>query len=66
MMGAAAAGDQPSMLAAMSAMSAADRVVDPAGGAVAAYHDAKYRVFHRMYEHQMAYREIMAAEGVGP
>jgi len=59
MMAAAAAGDQPSMLAAMSAMSAADRVVEPAGGAVRLYHDAKYRVFHRMYLDQGAYAKIM-------
>ncbi len=27
----------------------------------AAYHDAKHKVFHRMYEDQIAYRELMAA-----
>jgi FGGY-family pentulose kinase len=59
MMGAVAAGDQPSLLAAMGAMSAAREVVDPAGGDVADYHDRKYKVFHRMYEDQVAYGRIM-------
>jgi FGGY-family pentulose kinase len=58
-LGAVASGDQPSVLAAMGAMNRADRVVDPAGGPVAAYHQAKHRVFHRMYEDQMAYRDLM-------
>ena len=38
----------------------ADAVLKPAGGAVAAYHDAKHRVFLRMYEDFTASREIMA------
>lgn len=66
MLGAVAAGDQPSVLAAMKAMSEADRVVEPGSGAVSAYHDRKYRVFHRMYEDQMAYRALMAPEGGEP
>ena len=59
MIGAVASGAQPTLLAAMGAMSAADRVVEPAGGAVRACHDAKYRVFHRMYEDQLAYARLM-------
>ena len=59
MLGAVAAGDQPSVLAAMGAMSHPGRVLDPAGGAVADYHEKKHRVFHRMYDDQMAYRAIM-------
>ncbi len=62
MMGAVAAGDRPSMLYAMSAMSAADRIIEPTGGDVAAYFDAKYRVFHRMYDDQRAYAALMARE----
>jgi FGGY-family pentulose kinase len=58
-LGAVASGDQPSVLAAMGAMSAADRVIEPASGAVARYHEAKHRVFQRMYQDQMAYRELM-------
>jgi FGGY-family pentulose kinase len=59
MMGAVAAGDYPSLVAAMGAMSAAHRVVEPAGGDVAQYHDRKYLVFHQMYEDQVSYGEIM-------
>jgi len=59
MMGAVASGEFPSMLSAMGAMSAADRVVEPAGGEIGAYHDRKYQVFHRMYEDQMAYGTMM-------
>jgi FGGY-family pentulose kinase len=59
MMGAVAAGDYPSLVAAMGAMSAAHRVVEPAGREIAQYHDRKYLVFHRMYEDQVAYGEIM-------
>ncbi len=58
-LGAVASGDQPSVLAAMGAMSAADRVIEPAGGAVMRYHAAKHRVFQRMYDDQMAYRGLM-------
>jgi FGGY-family pentulose kinase len=65
MLGAVASGDQPSLLAAMAAMSHAGRVIEPAGGSVAAYHEAKYRVFHRMYADQMAYREQMRASQCG-
>jgi len=59
MMGAVAAGDHSSLLSAMGAMSAARGVVEPAGGDVAAFHDRKYQVFHRMYEDQLAYARIM-------
>jgi ribulose kinase len=59
MMGAAAAGDHPSLLSAMTAMSAADLVVEPSGGAIRRYHAAKYRVFHQMYEDQIEYQRIM-------
>jgi FGGY-family pentulose kinase len=59
-LGAAASGDRPSVLAAMGAMSEAGKIVEPAGGAVKAFHDKKHEVFLRMYEDQMAYRRIMA------
>jgi FGGY-family pentulose kinase len=63
MIGAVAAGAQPSLLDAMGAMSAADRVVEPAGGATSDYHAAKYRVFHRLYADQRAYAELMGSAG---
>jgi ribulose kinase len=59
-LGAVAAGEYPSVLEAMSAMSATDRVVGAAGGEVGAYHERKYRVFRRMYDDQLAYRSLMA------
>lgn len=60
-LGAVASGDQPSIMAAMGAMSRAARVVEPAGGEAAAYHDVKHRVFLRMYQDQMAYRALMSS-----
>ncbi|MBI4700123.1 MAG: FGGY-family carbohydrate kinase [Deltaproteobacteria bacterium] len=61
MVGAVAAGLQPSVPAAMAAMSGVERTIAPSGGEVARYHEAKHAVFLRMYEDQMAYREIMRA-----
>jgi len=63
LLGAVAAADFPSVIAGMGAMNHADRVIEPAGGEVARYHDAKYRVFHRMFEDQLAYRELMHEAG---
>jgi FGGY-family pentulose kinase len=59
-LGAVASGDQPSVLAAMGAMSAPGDVITPAGAAVKAFHDKKHQVFLKMYEDQMAYRSMMA------
>jgi FGGY-family pentulose kinase len=59
-LGAVAAGDQPDLPTAMGAMTGAAHTSEPTAGAVRAYHDAKHRVFHRMYEDQMAYRALMA------
>jgi len=60
-LGAVAFGDQPSIVAAMGAMSRAASVVQPAGGEIATYHEAKHRVFLRMHHDQMAYRSLMAS-----
>lgn len=60
-LGAVAAGAFTDIQAAMAAMTRAKVAVTPAGGAVKAFHDAKYAVFQRMYDDQMAYRRIMAA-----
>lgn len=59
-LGAVAAGRHASVLAAMRAMNAAGRVVDPARGTVARFHAAKYRVFHRMHADFVAHRRLMA------
>lgn len=61
MLGAVAAGAQRSLAEAMRAMAPAVEEIAPRGGAIAAYHDAKYRVFRRMQADHAAYREIMAA-----
>jgi FGGY-family pentulose kinase len=58
-LGAVAAGDQPSVAAGMSAMTRAGRILEPAGGDIARFHDAKHRVFLRMHDDQLAYRDMM-------
>jgi len=58
-LGAVAAGAFPTVLAAMNAMNAAGRVIAPGRGRVAAYHAAKYRVFHRLHTDFVAYRKLM-------
>lgn len=45
----------------MQAMNAAGRVIAPAKGAVARFHAAKYRVFHRLHADFLAHRRLMAA-----
>jgi FGGY-family pentulose kinase len=58
-LGAVASGDQPSVLAAMRAMTAVASTVTPTRGAVADYHARKHHVFQRMYADQMAYAATM-------
>jgi ribulose kinase len=60
-LGAVAAGDQPSVLAGMGAMSRAGSVVEPQGDAVREFHARKYRVFQAMYRHQLEYRSLMSS-----
>lgn len=59
LLGAVAAGDQPNVLAAMSAMGGVSRVVTPHGGAIRSYHQKKHAVFQRMYDDHLAYRGLM-------
>lgn len=59
-LGAVASGDFPGIPAAMGALNAAGETIRPAGGEVKRYHDAKHRVFHRMYDDFLAYRALMA------
>ena len=59
-LGCVASGDRATVLEAMGAMSAAGDVVAPSGADVRDYHERKHRVFQRMYEDQIAYREAMA------
>jgi FGGY-family pentulose kinase len=58
-LGAVASGDQAGVTAGMGAMTRAGRVIEPAGGEVARFHEAKHRVFLRMHDDQLAYRELM-------
>ncbi len=58
-LGAVASGAFGSVLEAMSAMSRAGQTITPSGGGIAQYHNAKYAVFRRMYEDQLAYRALL-------
>ena len=58
-LGAVAARRHVSVLAAMGAMNAVGSVIAPARGRTAAYHAAKYRVFHRLHADFLAYRRLM-------
>ncbi len=58
-LGAVAAGDAPGVEVAMARMSGSGRVVAPAGGEVAAFHERKHAVFLAMHGHQMEYRRLM-------
>jgi hypothetical protein len=42
-------------------MAAPARQISPAQRVVRLYHDDKYRVYHKMYSDQLAYRELMHA-----
>lgn len=57
---AVAAGDQPGVLPAMTAMSQAGSVVEPGPAPVRELHERKYQVFQAMYRHQLEYRRLMA------
>jgi len=59
-LGAVASGHFKGVLPAMAAMNSADRIIAPTKGAVARYHAAKYRVFHRLHADFLAYRQLMA------
>jgi FGGY-family pentulose kinase len=58
-LGAVASGDHADIGAAMAAMSGAGAIIRPAGGAIARYHDAKHRVFLKMYDDHCSYRRLM-------
>lgn len=62
-LGAVASGVYPSVLEAMKAMSGTGQTIAPGRGDVRDYHEKKYRVYHRMYDDQLAYRGLM--EGAG-
>ena len=60
MLGAVAAGKYVSIREAMDSMSGTGKVIEPEGGQIAAYHDAKYRVFLRLHDDTQSYREHVA------
>jgi ribulose kinase len=59
-LGAVASGAYPDILDAMKSMNAVGNRIQPEKGTVVAYHSRKYKVFRRMYDDQMAYRQLMA------
>ena len=58
-LGAVASGAHDSVLQAMAAMNHAEDVIEPAGGAIADYHQRKHAVFQKLYDDQVSYRAIM-------
>jgi FGGY-family pentulose kinase len=59
MLGAVAAGIYDSVPVAMANMSRPGQTINPDIGSKT-YHDSKYKVFHRLYEDQLAYANIMS------
>jgi FGGY-family pentulose kinase len=59
LLGAVAAGDHASVLAAMTAMNHAGEKIEPATGEIARFHRRKHAVFQRMYADQLEYRATM-------
>ncbi len=60
-LGAVAGGCYPDIPTAMRAMTRARTVIEPACGEIRRYHDAKFAVFQRMHDDQMAYRALMGS-----
>ena len=58
-LGAVASGDYKTILDAMADMNKVGEIIEPAKGETSKYHEAKYKVFQKMYEDQMAYKQIM-------
>ena len=59
MLGAVAGGTYSAIPEAMSGMSEPGTIIDPVGPPVSTYHDSKHRVFHRLHEDYLTYRELM-------
>jgi FGGY-family pentulose kinase len=60
-LGAVASGDFVDILEAMKSMNRIGKRVLPQKGTIGEFHDRKYRVYLRMYQDQLAYRELMKA-----
>ncbi|MEX6506883.1 FGGY-family carbohydrate kinase [Jiella sp. M17.18] len=63
MLGAVASGRQPSLTAAAAAMCRVGETVRPAGGAIAAFHDAKYEAFLLLQRCERQVRKTMREAG---
>ena len=61
-LGAVASGTYADILEAMRSMNAASSRIRPEKGPISEYHGRKYKVFRRMYDDQMAYRQMMRVE----
>jgi len=61
MLGAVAAGAYQNLTDAMAGMSGAGQVVSPRGADIADFHNRKYRVFRKMQDDFLAYKQIMAS-----
>jgi FGGY-family pentulose kinase len=59
-LGVVASGDEPTVLGAMSKMNRAGTEVPPGNTAVLGYHERKHRVFLRMCDDQISYRQAMS------
>ena len=58
MLGAVASGSYSNVQEAMAQMSRPGEIIEPQKNS-RRFHDAKYRVFHRLYEDQLAYQSLM-------
>jgi ribulose kinase len=58
-LGAVASGLYKDLLEAMQVFNRAEKILLPSTGHVAEYHKDKYIVFHKMYEDQIAYKNVM-------
>ncbi len=62
LLGATASRTYESVLDAMAGMNSAGDVLEPAGGATRAYHNAKYSVFLRLHDDFQDYRRLMRVD----
>lgn len=58
-LGGVAGGHFDSIPRAMASMTRDGRRIEPAGDPVCSYHNSKYNVFLRMYDHQVEYRKLV-------
>jgi len=63
-LGAVASGTYPNVLIAMAYMNIPGKIIEPAKGRIAKYHEKKYKVFHEMYRDFMKYRKMMEEKNV--